>query len=123
MKAWIPFEGVTAIRFLREGRLQTLAIVSGVAIGVGVIVFMSAMLTSLQGNFITRVLMSSPHIQILPPEETARVLRPDASGVTYARVIQKPAQRFVVAATSWWWRQPCRRRRWRCAGMRAGRSH
>jgi lipoprotein-releasing system permease protein len=94
MKEWIPFEGVTAIRFLREGRLQTLAIVSGVAIGVGVIVFMSAMLTSLQGNFITRVLMSSPHIQILPPEEAARVLRPDASGVTYARVIQKPAQRL-----------------------------
>ncbi len=94
MKTWIPFEAVTAIRFLREGRLQTLAIVSGVAIGVGVIVFMSAMLSSLQGNFITRVLMSAPHIQILPPEEAARVLRTTVRGVSYGDVIQRPAQRL-----------------------------
>lgn len=94
MKTWIPFEVVTAIRFLREGRMQTLAIVSGVAIGVGVIVFMSAMLTSLQGNFITRVLMSAPHIQILPPDEVARVLRTDVRGVSYSDVMQRPAQRL-----------------------------
>lgn len=94
MKPWLPFEVVTALRFLREGRMQTLAIISGVAIGVGVIVFMSAMLTSLQGNFITRVLMSSAHIQILPPEEVTRALRPDTSGVRYARIVQQPAQRL-----------------------------
>ncbi|WP_439644043.1 ABC transporter permease [Gemmatimonas sp.] len=94
MIAWLPFEGVTAIRFLREGRMQSAAILSGVAIGVGVIVFMSTMLTSLQGNFITRVLMSSAHIQILPPDEVTRPLRADSSSIVYARVVQPSTQRL-----------------------------
>ena len=94
MKSWVPFEAVTALRFLREGSKQTLAIVSGVAIGVGVIVFMSAMLTSLQGNFVTRVLMSQAHIEILPPEEEARALRPGTAGVIYAALVQRPTQRL-----------------------------
>jgi lipoprotein-releasing system permease protein len=94
MRKWVPFECIAAIRFLREGRMQTVAIISGVAIGVGVIVFMSAMLTSLQGNFIKRVLMSQAHIQILPPEEAARPLRVPRRGVIYANVVQKPAQRL-----------------------------
>lgn len=93
MKTWVPFECITALRFLREGRMQSVAIISGVAIGVGVIVFMSAMLTSLQGNFINRVLMSQAHIQILPPEEAARPLRAPVRDVIYANVIQKPSQR------------------------------
>ena len=33
------FEWLLALRFLREGRLQTLFILVGIAIGVGVIVF------------------------------------------------------------------------------------
>jgi len=72
---WLPFEGIIALRFLREGRLQTIFIVSGVAIGVGVIVFMSALLIGLQANFIRRVLTAQPHIQLLPAKEAARVLR------------------------------------------------
>ena len=65
---WLPFEWIVAIRFLREGRLQTVFIVGGVAIGVGVIVFMSALLTGLQANFIRRVLSAQAHIQLLPPQ-------------------------------------------------------
>ena len=61
MNPWAPFEWITALRFLREGRMQTLFIIAGVSIGVGVIVFMSAMLTGLQANFIKRVLTSQPH--------------------------------------------------------------
>ena len=53
---WIPFEWLVALRFLREGKVQTLFIIGGVAIGVGVIVFMSALLSGLQANFVTRVL-------------------------------------------------------------------
>ena len=34
---WIPFEWLVAIRFLREGKVQTFFIIGGVAIGVGVI--------------------------------------------------------------------------------------
>ncbi len=44
MSKLLPIEWLAALRFLNEGRLQTLFIVGGVAIGVGVIVFMSALL-------------------------------------------------------------------------------
>ena len=76
MKRWRPFEWVVALRFLREGRMQTLFIVSGISIGVGVIVFMSALLAGLQANFIRRVLTAQPHIQLLPAKEVARPLGP-----------------------------------------------
>jgi lipoprotein-releasing system permease protein len=73
--SWQPFEWIVALRFLREGRLQTVFIISGVAIGVGVIVFMSAVLAGMQANFIRRVLSSQAHIQLLPPKEVTRELR------------------------------------------------
>lgn len=94
MNTWTPFEWITALRFLREGRMQTLFIVSGVAIGVAVIVFMSALLSGLQANFIKRVLTSSPHIQLIPPDEVARNLR-GGPGVTIGAIIQRPAQRLL----------------------------
>lgn len=68
-------------------------IIAGVSIGVGVIVFMSAMLTGLQANFIKRVLTSQAHIQLIPPDETARPLRA-ASGIIGAATVQRPTQRL-----------------------------
>ena len=94
MNRLLPFEWIAAFRFLKEGRMQTLFIITGVAIGVGVIVFMSALLSSLQANFIKRVLTSQPHIQIIPPDEIARPLRPIAPGVVYSPIIQRPTQRL-----------------------------
>ena len=93
MNTWSPFEWITAIRFLKEGRMQTLFIIAGVSIGVGVIVFMSAMLTGLQANFIKRVLTSQAHIQLIPPDEIARPLRA-ASGIIEAAIVQRPTQRL-----------------------------
>jgi lipoprotein-releasing system permease protein len=94
---WLPFEWIVAIRFLREGRLQTLFIITGVAIGVAVIVFMSALMTGLQANFIRRVLSAQAHIQLLPPKEAARPLRVDstaAAGMIEGAIIQPPLQRL-----------------------------
>ena len=68
MKFWLPFEWIVALRFLREGRMQTWFIILGVTIGVAVIIFMSALLTALQANFIRRVLTAQSHIQLLPPK-------------------------------------------------------
>lgn len=96
-KPWIPFEWIVAIRFLREGRLQTLFIVAGVAIGVAVIVFMSALLAGLQTNFIRRVLSAQAHIQLLPPQQVTRALRlgKDAvRGEVDGAIIQPPLQRL-----------------------------
>ena len=95
--AWLPFEWIVAIRFLREGRLQTLFIITGVAIGVAVIVFMSALMTGLQANFIRRVMSAQAHIQLLPPKEAARPLRADstaAAGAIEGAIIQPPLQRL-----------------------------
>jgi len=81
---WLPFEWIVSTRFLREGRLQTLFIIAGVAIGVGVIVFMSALLAGLQTNFIRRVLSTQAHIQLLPPPQVTRPLRGGASAKSNA---------------------------------------
>lgn len=93
MKPLVPFDWIAALRFLREGRMQTLFILAGIAIGVAVIVFMSAMLAGLERNFIRRVLTSQPHIQILPPDQVARPLRFEA-GVFPDSVVQRPSQRI-----------------------------
>jgi lipoprotein-releasing system permease protein len=99
INAWQPFEWIAAVRFLREGRMQTLFIVTGVSIGVAVIVFMAAMLAGLEANFITRVLTSQPQIQLIPPNQLARPQRHDA-GVFENAAIQFPTQR-VLPIVEW----------------------
>jgi lipoprotein-releasing system permease protein len=96
-KTWLPFEWIVAIRFLREGRLQTLFIIAGVALGVAVIVFMSALMTGLQMNFIRRVLSAQGHIQLLPPKEVTRPLRLGINAPpseVEAAIVQVPLQRL-----------------------------
>ncbi len=91
---WMPFEWLVALRFLREGRVQTAFIIGGVAIGVGVIVFMSALLSGLQANFVKRVLTGQAHIQLLPPKEAARALRGADPLVVEGSIVQSPLQRL-----------------------------
>jgi lipoprotein-releasing system permease protein len=70
----MPFEWFVALRFLREGRMQTVLILLGVAVGVGVIIFLSALISGLQTSLIDRTLGSQAHIVVRPPEEMPRVL-------------------------------------------------
>jgi len=92
VNSWLPFEWVAASRFLREGRLQTIFIMLGVSIGVGVIIFMSAALAGQLANVTRRVLSAQAHIVLLPPQEVARPLRA-APGIAEAASVQKPFQR------------------------------
>lgn len=92
MNPLLPFDWITALRFLREGRMQTGFIIGGIAIGVGVIVFMSAMLAGLEQNFLKRVLTSQPQVQLLPPDQIARPLR-FGEGEFAEPVVQRPSQR------------------------------
>ncbi len=92
MNQLLPFEWVLATRFLREGLLQTLFIISGVALGVSVIVFMSALLTGLQGSIFKTLLDFQAQIVIKPPDEAPRSLRQD-TGVAFATVVQPRSQR------------------------------
>ncbi|MBV8032848.1 MAG: ABC transporter permease [Betaproteobacteria bacterium] len=93
MRSGLPFEWIAASRFLVEGRMQTISIVAGVSIGVGVIIFMSAALAGMQANLIRRVLSAQAHIVLLPPQEVARPLRAGARGESEAAIVQKPYQR------------------------------
>ncbi len=92
---WLPFEWIVSLRFLREGRLQTLFIISGVAIGVAVIVFMSALLAGLQSNFMRRILSAQSHIQLLLPQQITRTLRgapPSSLAAVEGAIVQPPLQ-------------------------------
>jgi lipoprotein-releasing system permease protein len=99
MNRWLPFEWITAVRFLREGRSQTMFIIGGIALGVGVIVFMSAMLAGLEANFIKRVLTSQPQIQLLTPDQIARPLR-NGPRLFEDAAVQRPSQR-VISIDQW----------------------
>jgi lipoprotein-releasing system permease protein len=82
MNPLATFEAIVAFRFMREGLVQTLLIVSGVALGGGVIIFMSALLAGLQANIIRRTLNFQAPIQVLAPDQVARALRTDAGLVS-----------------------------------------
>ncbi len=92
MNRWMPFEWIAALRFLREGRMQTLFIIAGVSVGIAVIVFMSALLTGLQANLTKRVLSSQSHITLQPRDEIARPLRLGGKDLELA-IVQMPLQR------------------------------
>lgn len=70
---WLPFELLVALRFLREGRMQTVLILAGVTGGVAVIIFLTQLINQLQSTIIDRVLGSQAHIVIRPTEEVTRV--------------------------------------------------
>ncbi len=89
MNPLLPFEWIAAFRFMREGLSQTLLIITGVALGVAVIVFMSALLSGLQSNIIRRTLNSQAPIVVLPPEQLARPLRQGGVAVTVQPRSQK----------------------------------
>lgn len=92
--AWgLGFESRVALRFLREGRLQTLLIIVGVAAGVAVYTYISALVTGLQGNTFTKTLGAQPHVTVRVPDDVvtpAAVLPP---GVTALSQTQARAQR------------------------------
>ena len=88
-----PFEWIVSTRFLREGRMQSLFIIVGIAIGVAVIVFMSALLQGLQSNLVKRVLTAQPHIQVLPPKEQVRIQHPLDTAL-HKDQVQAPLQRL-----------------------------
>ena len=72
------FEWLLAYRLLLEGRAQSLLIISGIGVGVCVIVFLTALIGGLQKQIIDRTLGTQAHIRVRPPEELARPLRTPA---------------------------------------------
>jgi lipoprotein-releasing system permease protein len=90
----VSFEWVVALRFLREGRFQTALIIGGAAVGVAVVVFITALVNGLQANTIRRVLGTQAHIVIRPTEEVARPQRNAGPGEAVLPRVEARAQRL-----------------------------
>jgi lipoprotein-releasing system permease protein len=88
---WI--ESTIALRFLREGRAQTTMILIGIAVGVAVIVFVTALIRGLQANVVERTLGTQSHIRIQAPDEVNR-LAPVPDEVTRLVLETRRAQRL-----------------------------
>lgn len=71
-KLWI--DATITISFLREGRVQSLMITLGVAIGVAVIIFITALIQGLQTNLIDSTLGSQAHIRLVSPDEVNLIM-------------------------------------------------
>lgn len=95
----MPFELFVALRYLRDGRLQTVLILTGIGVGVGVIIFLSALIAGLQDSLIERTLGNQALIVVSPPEELPRRL---AGGDEILEVfrVERPPQR--VRSISGW---------------------
>lgn len=96
----MPFEWFVALRYLREGRIQTALILGAVSIGVGVVVFLSALIGGLQFSLISKTLGSQAHIIVHPPDQEARVIFEERAGRILAARIEKPSQR-LQAISGW----------------------
>lgn len=88
---WI--ESTIALRFLREGRAQTALIMVGIAVGVAVIVFITALIQGLQSNIVDRTLGTQAHVRVEAPEEVNR-LAPLPDGTTRLVLETRRAQRL-----------------------------
>jgi lipoprotein-releasing system permease protein len=90
----MKFESTVALRFLREGRMQTALIMGGTTIGVSLIIFITGMLTGLQADLVRRTLGTQPHIVIRPADEINRAQLPDVAGSVFLANTQARAQRL-----------------------------
>lgn len=90
-RLWIEWK--IAVSFLREGRAQSIMITVGVAVGVAVIVFISALIHGLQSNIVERTLGTQAHIRLLSPDQVNQIVPPPAGTVQLVQE-DKRAQRL-----------------------------
>ncbi len=65
----VGFEIRVAVRFLREGRFQSVLIVFGVAAGVAVVAYISALIGGLQRNTLEKTLGAQAHVVLSPLDD------------------------------------------------------
>ncbi len=90
---WLGFERRVALRFLIEGRMQSLLIIIGVAAGVAVVAYISALISGLQANTLAKTLGAQAHVTVKPPDDEVTPAALVASGVARMTQTQPRAQR------------------------------
>jgi lipoprotein-releasing system permease protein len=93
MLHWLGFERRVAVRFLREGRMQTLLIIVGVAAGVAVVAYISALISGLQSNTLEKTLGAQAHVTVSAQDEVVAASSMPASGTATLTQTQPRAQR------------------------------
>ncbi len=93
MLNWLGFERQVAIRFLREGRMQTVLIIVGVAAGVAVVAYISALITGLQTNTLDKTLGAQAHITVSAPDDFVTPARLRSTDTSELVQTQPRAQR------------------------------
>ncbi len=78
----VGFAWRLAIRFLLEGRLQSVLVVVGVGFGVACVTYITVLVTGLQGNTIKRTLGVAAHVSIRPVKDVPLAAR--GNGATAA---------------------------------------
>jgi lipoprotein-releasing system permease protein len=77
---WLGFESRVALRFLREGRMQSLLIIVGVAAGVAVVTYISALISGLQANTLDKTLGAQAHLTLKAPDDAVTPARAPQAG-------------------------------------------
>ena len=90
----MPFQWFVALRYLRDARGQSALMLAAVAVGVSVIVFLSALINGLQSSLIESTLGSQPHITLRVRREEPRPLVEPRDGLAIARLRQPATQRL-----------------------------
>jgi lipoprotein-releasing system permease protein len=98
MSSWLGFELRVALRFLREGRMQTLLIIVGVAAGVAVVAYISALISGLQSSTLTKTLGAQAHITVRAPDDVVTPAGLLTPGSTTLTEVQPRAQRLRSVA-------------------------
>jgi len=84
----MPFEFAVALRYLRSGRLQTVLIFSGVAVGIVVFTFMAALINGLAVTLTNDVIGNLAHVRLEPTPRVPRQLD-DVAGLRTLLAVQR----------------------------------
>jgi lipoprotein-releasing system permease protein len=95
---WPGFELRVALRFLREGRMQTVLIIVGVAAGVAVIAYISALISGLQNNTLNKTLGAQAHLSVRAPDDMVTPAAARLPGAAQLTETQPRAQRLRSVA-------------------------
>ena len=90
----MPFAWFTALRYLQKDKAQTGLVLAAVAIGVSVIVFLSALINGLQTSLIDKTLGSQAHITLRRLREAPTPIENPTPELAIARTVQARSQRL-----------------------------
>ncbi len=98
MAGWLGFEWRVALRFLREGRMQSVLIIVGVAAGVAVIAYVTALIDGLQANTVAKTLGTQAHVALRAPDDVVTPSWPRDAATHTLSERQARAQRLRPVA-------------------------